>query len=178
MADSDLEEEIRHEQVMVEIGKGSSNMGHSIPENSSSAASRVVKQTGPRTARGKAASSQNAVKHGLRSKDVVIRGESVEEFDNLLQDVRRDQNPVGALWSLQTLVHSIKWNHVSEQMPQLVHCRGLVQLPRRAWVRQVVGTWIHSSRQGRCARPGAECPQQGGHPRNGMSRARLDPPST
>ena len=72
-------------------------MGRSIPENSGAIRSRVVKQTGPRTARGKAASSQNARKHGLRSKDVVIVGEDPKELEELLGDLREDLTPVGAL---------------------------------------------------------------------------------
>ena len=72
-------------------------MDRSIPEDSGAIRSRVIKQTGPRTARGKAASSQNARKHGLRSKDVVIQGERPEDFDDLLRCVREDKNPVGAV---------------------------------------------------------------------------------
>ena len=72
-------------------------MGRSIPENSGAIRSRVIKQTGPRTARGKAASSQNARKHGLRSKDVVIPGEDHEEFEDLHRDLRQDLKPLGAL---------------------------------------------------------------------------------
>ena len=39
------------------------------------------KSTGPRTAEGKAAASQNAFKHGLFVKKAVIRDESQDEYD-------------------------------------------------------------------------------------------------
>jgi len=39
------------------------------------------KSTGPKTAAGKAAVSQNAVKHGLFAHEAVIHGESQADFD-------------------------------------------------------------------------------------------------
>ena len=39
------------------------------------------KSTGPRTAEGKAAASQNAAKHGLLAEQVVIKGEDPAEFE-------------------------------------------------------------------------------------------------
>lgn len=72
-------------------------MARLVPEQSGVIPARLTKKMGPRTARGKAASSQNARKHGLRSTDVVIPGEIPKEFDDLLQDVRRDLKPVGAV---------------------------------------------------------------------------------
>ncbi len=42
------------------------------------------KSTGPKTPEGKAASCMNSVKHGFRSSQVVIPGESEAEFDALL----------------------------------------------------------------------------------------------
>jgi len=42
----------------------------------------TLKSTGPRTELGKSFSSVNAVKHGLRSRQVVIDGESQAEFDD------------------------------------------------------------------------------------------------
>ena len=43
--------------------------------------------TGPRTAEGKAASSQNSFKHGLYSKQLVIQGEDPAELDALKADL-------------------------------------------------------------------------------------------
>ena len=85
-------------------------MARSIPEDSGAIRSRVVKQTGPRTGRGKAASSRNARKHGLRSKDVLIPGESPEEFEYLLQELAGDLRPVGAVEEgLVELITSSMW---------------------------------------------------------------------
>jgi hypothetical protein len=48
---------------------------------------------GPVTPEGKARSSHNAVTHGLNSNDVVIAGESQEEFDALLAEYVRQHRP-------------------------------------------------------------------------------------
>jgi hypothetical protein len=53
------------------------------------------KCTGPKTPEGKAASSMNALRHGLRARTVVLPGESQEEFDKIfagLQDLYQPQN--------------------------------------------------------------------------------------
>jgi len=41
----------------------------------------TLKSTGPRTPKGKAAVSQNAVKHGLSARSAVISSESQADFD-------------------------------------------------------------------------------------------------
>ena len=51
--------------------------------------------TGPRTEEGKARSSQNSLKHGVFAKTIVLPGESQEEFDALLEGLRKDHSPVG-----------------------------------------------------------------------------------
>jgi hypothetical protein len=43
----------------------------------------AAKSTGPRTARGKKISSQNATVHGLVSTTVVLKGESMRRFNDL-----------------------------------------------------------------------------------------------
>jgi hypothetical protein len=43
------------------------------------------KSTGPKTPEGKLASSQNAVKHGLLARSVVLEGEVIERFTALLE---------------------------------------------------------------------------------------------
>jgi len=59
------------------------------------------KSTGPRTARGKAASRFNALRHGVLAQQVVIPAaegeESPAEFDALLARLCKDLNPQGAL---------------------------------------------------------------------------------
>ena len=68
------------------------------------------KSTGPRTAEGKAAVSQNAVTHGLLAAQAVVRGESVEEFTAHRDGVLADLRPVGALESiLAERVASLMW---------------------------------------------------------------------
>ncbi len=55
--------------------------------------------TGPKTANGKATSKLNALKHGLRAREVVLRGrcirESPREFAALHQRLLDDRNPIG-----------------------------------------------------------------------------------
>jgi hypothetical protein len=51
------------------------------------------KSTGPKTAEGKAASSKNAVKHGIYSKFACIPGEDPEKLDALRQDLRAEHQP-------------------------------------------------------------------------------------
>jgi len=53
--------------------------------------------TGPRTVEGKSASSQNAFKHGLYSKELVVPGiEDPAELEALKADLRRDHQPANA----------------------------------------------------------------------------------
>ncbi|MEO8130613.1 MAG: hypothetical protein ABJF23_05860 [Bryobacteraceae bacterium] len=67
---------------------------------SATAAQRAANQsnsrasTGPVTAEGKAKMRDNALRHGLTSKHVVITGESQEEFEALRQDLLADWKPV------------------------------------------------------------------------------------
>jgi hypothetical protein len=55
------------------------------------------KSTGPRTEEGKARSSRNAVKHGLSSRDLVIRSEERETFNDWLAEYRAELDPQGSL---------------------------------------------------------------------------------
>ena len=50
-------------------------------------------QTGPRTTQGKAASSMNAMSHGLTSAKVIIPGESLAEFHDLLFSLLQEHQP-------------------------------------------------------------------------------------
>jgi hypothetical protein len=51
---------------------------------------------GPRTTLGKSHSSQNALKHGLLSKALILEGENASDFERLLTDLDRDWQPQGA----------------------------------------------------------------------------------
>ena len=67
------------------------------------------KSTGPRTARGKAVSSRNAVKHGLYCRDLIIDSpklkEDPAEYQNLLESLFDDLRPKGKIQ--KALVHII-----------------------------------------------------------------------
>jgi hypothetical protein len=56
--------------------------------------------TGPATAEGKAASSQNALRHGLTSKQIVLPGEDAAHYDELRQDLLAAYIPSNAAEAL------------------------------------------------------------------------------
>ncbi|MHC4442928.1 MAG: hypothetical protein ACYTA5_10055, partial [Planctomycetota bacterium] len=62
------------------------------------------KSTGPKTPEGKARSSQNALKHGLLARQILINdddpNEKTEDFDQLLSDLVDELQPDGRLQSL------------------------------------------------------------------------------
>ncbi len=53
--------------------------------------------TGPQTRPGKAASKLNAIKHGLRAAEVVVRGEDPAEFSRALENLIDEFQPQGPL---------------------------------------------------------------------------------
>ena len=53
------------------------------------------KSTGPRTAEGKAAVAQNAVKHGLRAQAVVLPGEEPDQYGRYHQEMMDQLHPEG-----------------------------------------------------------------------------------
>jgi hypothetical protein len=68
------------------------------------------KSTGPRTAEGKAAVSQNAVKHGLSARLDVIKGEDQAEFDRHREAMLGELAPVGAMEAmLAERVVNLSW---------------------------------------------------------------------
>jgi hypothetical protein len=54
----------------------------------------ALKSTGPKTPQGKAATSMNSLRHGLRARTVVLPGESREEFNQLCDDLEREWQPL------------------------------------------------------------------------------------
>ena len=67
--------------------------------------------TGPRTPEGKTRSSQNASKHGLTAREVIIAPGEQPEFDHLLAQYQADVKPQGAIQ--QTLFNQLvaaAWN--------------------------------------------------------------------
>ncbi len=57
----------------------------------------VLKSTGPRTVEGKAVVARNAMTHGLRARQVLIDGESQDEFEWLHEAMVAERKPVGVL---------------------------------------------------------------------------------
>jgi len=53
------------------------------------------KSTGPKSEQGKAASSQNAFKHGLYAKSLLIPGEDRADFEALRADLAAEHRPLG-----------------------------------------------------------------------------------
>jgi hypothetical protein len=58
------------------------------------------KSTGPRSAEGKARSAQNAIKHGLTSRQIVLEDESEAEFQELRRNLHDDLAPESQLETL------------------------------------------------------------------------------
>jgi hypothetical protein len=59
-----------------------------------------LQSTGPVTAAGKAASSQDAMRHGLTSKQIVLPGEDADPYDELRQDLLATYVPANACEAL------------------------------------------------------------------------------
>jgi hypothetical protein len=68
------------------------------------------KSTGPRTAKGKKAVSQNAVKHGFFTREAVVRDEDQAAFDLYREAMLAEMGPVGVMESsLAERVASLSW---------------------------------------------------------------------
>lgn len=79
---------------------------------SSSDPSHNGDSTGPRTLEGKAISKLNAVSHGIFSRVVVLKGESREDYDALLEGLQQACQPDGALEEvLVDKMATILWRH-------------------------------------------------------------------
>jgi hypothetical protein len=76
------------------------------------------KSTGPKTAEGKAAVSQNAVKHGFFAHEAVVHGESQADFDLHRQAFLDELRPAGMTESmLAERIVSLSWRlHRAERM--------------------------------------------------------------
>ncbi len=57
----------------------------------------ALKSTGPKSKKGKGRASLNALKHGLRSKDIVLPSEDGREFDGLRLALITELEPEGSL---------------------------------------------------------------------------------
>jgi hypothetical protein len=66
------------------------------PNKQAANAQNAKLSTGPRTDEGKAASSRNALKHGLTATEVVLAPGQEAEFEAYRDDLRQDLGPQGA----------------------------------------------------------------------------------
>jgi hypothetical protein len=57
----------------------------------------ALKSTGPKTKEGKAIASQNAIRHGILSQDLILKDESPQEFDLFRQGLYQSLSPIGRL---------------------------------------------------------------------------------
>ena len=68
------------------------------------------RSTGPRTAAGKAKSSQNALKHGLRAQITVLPDENVDDFCVLVDELEDQFQPETAIeWTLLRQLADAEW---------------------------------------------------------------------
>ena len=68
------------------------------------------KSTGPRTAKGKAKVSKNAMKHGLFAEEAIIKGENPEEFEDFREKLIKELAPAGHIECiLAERVVSLSW---------------------------------------------------------------------
>jgi hypothetical protein len=74
--------------------------------------------TGPRTQEGKAISSHNALKHGLTARELVIREDEREEFEDFRLDLTNEVGPQGPL-------EIVALNHAMHAAWNLKRCRRL-----------------------------------------------------
>jgi hypothetical protein len=86
--------------------------GESSVKTGSDITSNVKPATGPRTQLGKERSKHNALKHGVFSNVAVLKDESQDEFDSLLNGFREDYQPEGTLEEvLVEKLAMILWRH-------------------------------------------------------------------
>lgn len=81
--------------------------------------------TGPKTKQGKITARQNALKHGLLAKDLILKDENITEFDSFRQAIYQSLSPLGCLeevlvekivssaWRFRRLIQSEK--HLFEE---------------------------------------------------------------
>jgi len=67
------------------------------PSRAAANAANAQMSTGPKTDEGKARVSQNARKHGLTARDLVVPDDQREEFDELLADHTQELEPIGVI---------------------------------------------------------------------------------
>ncbi len=81
------------------------------PARAAANAANAQLSTGPKTDAGKARSSRNALKHGLTSRDLIVREDEQEDFETLKQELLDQLAPQGAIemFTFNHLLHAA-WN--------------------------------------------------------------------
>lgn len=101
----------------------------------------ALKSTGPRTAEGKAIASQNALRHGLRAEQIVILGESCDDYEQFCTELADQLSPEGALecrLTDQIAVTLWKLQRVERMESDLFrHMQESEQLRRRAGAKRI-----------------------------------------
>jgi hypothetical protein len=83
--------------------------------------------TGPKTPEGKACVAQNALRHGLTAKHLVIRPDEQEEFDSFQHELTAELNPQGPTETTvyQDLLHAA-WNLKRLRRLEAESCLGTI----------------------------------------------------
>ena len=90
------------------------------------------RSTGPRTTEGKARSSQNALKHGIYSKQLIREGEDPAEFEQLRTALRSEHQPANTTEEIL----------VDELVHHFWRLRRFREMEGRAWQPDAVATAI------------------------------------
>lgn len=109
----------------------------------------AVQSTGPKTAKGKAVSRMNAIKHGVYSKELILRRgfihEDPKEFRQLVDSLIADLQPVGtmetilaekiavSLWRLKR-IYAAEIGHFLKELQQLKGSYGYPDEPDTEYV--------------------------------------------
>ncbi len=80
-------------RIAANRANGAKSRGPVTPEGKLRAVANSALSTGPRTPEGKARSSRNSLRHGLLARSIVLDGESVNMFREILIDLEDELRP-------------------------------------------------------------------------------------
>ncbi len=89
------------------------------------------RSTGPKSPEGKASSSQNAIKHGGRSKVLILPEESREDYDRIEQGWQEEFGPEG--FAEERLVRNLIWNDWLLERTQRLVMEAEVEAGAEGW---------------------------------------------
>ncbi len=105
----------------------------STQEQTNANRTNAQSSTGPKTEEGKAASSQNAVKHGLFAKNDVISGEDLAFYESHRQDIYDEYAPLTPTeFVLTQRIASLTWRLMRADRLQTTTINTLVNAQQRA----------------------------------------------